>query len=624
MISNAEKIGSDYFDPRLYSQNYKSDIIVEMVRINYDNNFEPDYVKVLDNVVDYSYDCKVDSEVRQSATLTLYQPKDDNTWYFRRQHLAYEGFDPITHRYSSTPWMNNLYHLVKRYIFQNGSVQELDLGYFVVTDSGYNYDSTTSTLTLTLAGLTARYQAEYGGVLTTTRLGCYVPDDQITAQISAIRSQIRTGEISAVVGQARINQIYEKLRKGEGKIEIQFPMAISIEKDESVGEKLFEKYLIYRKKSEYFRTSMMEPPVRGIAIYGLDVYNTPKLYEFDNGVACSEIINTILSDCMQNYCYYIDEDFILHMRRKSPTQYGTCRMKFRDYQMLVIDENTDGSDSNFYNYIEVYGKDGSYYGYADWSAYDGGQIRDNVMTFSELQTDDECVARARWEVYKSRYGHETTTITLADNYIPEFMYPSNFVGSIIEYRTMHGDIHAYNVTGLSYSNHRWTLNLQVFRPLYLDIKTDDIEEGSQVQRDAMLAKPVIAKTEFVDNHIIRLYVTGEDIEYGLVKLFNHGGDIGETVKEETIGDTIYKVFDFPINQNGLFLFTAQLYNPRCENSLMSDAFEVNITDYIEPEPIIPDDPYPHPKMDMTTYYLTTNDGQMLITNDDRNLITERK
>lgn len=631
MNSSAPIIQDGYFEPRRYPHNFKSDIFVEMVKLKYSGNseeeFQPYFSQVLDNVVDYSFDCKADSEVRQSASLTLYQPKDDTDWYFRRETLAYEGFDSEEKKYSAVMWNNYLYHLVKKYIFQDGTVRKLDLGYFTVTDSGYNYDSTTSTVTISLAGLTARYQAEYGGDITTTRIGRYLPDSQVVAKISAIQKQIKEKTIDALTGQKQIDEIKKEIADGRGKIEIQFPMAISIEKGVSVDQQLFEKYLVYDKKAVYFHKTMMEPPVAGMSIYGLDVYNTPKLYEFDNGTSASEIVKTILDDCMQNNCYYIDENLILHMHRKSPTGYGSCGMFFRDYQMLVIDENTDASDSGFYNYVEVYGKDGSYYGYCDWSAYDGGQIRKTTMSFSELQSDDECRKRARWECYKARYGHETITISFADNYIPELYCPSNLVGSTIEYRMMHGNTNVFIVTGLSYSNNRWTMNLQLFRPLYLDVKTDDIGEVSQQQKKSMLSKPVINEdlTEFVDNHIVRIYVTGDDINYALVRVFEKGTLLGETVKQEVIDGVTYKVFDYPVNGDYTLFLRAQFYNPCCESSLMSDQYEYKVSGYVEPHEEVPEDPYPHPKMEIITYNITTNDNQILMDTADREfIVTERK
>lgn len=631
MTRSAKKISDDYFQARKYPHNFKSDIIVEMVKLKYNvdsvGKFKPYEKFVLDNVIDYSYDCKVDSEIRQSASLTLYQPKEDSFWYFRRENLSYEDFDPETKHYSAISWDDYLYHLVKKYIYQDGRIEKLDLGYFVVTDSSYDYDATTSTITVTLAGLTARYQTEYGGSITTTRIGHYLPDSQVAAKISAIQKQIKDKTIDPLTGQREIDEIKKQLEQGHGKIEIQFPMAISINKDVDIDNQLFEKFLVYDKKPVWFHKTLIEPPVSGVAVYDLDIWNTPKLYEFDNGVSGGEIVKTLLDDCIQNGCYYIDENLVLHIQRKSPVNYGNCEMLFRDYQNLVIDEKTDASDSGFYNYIEVYGKDGSYFGFCDWSNYDGGQIRKNTMSFSELQTDDECKKRARWETYKARYGHETMSITLADNYIPEFYCPSNLVGSVVEYRMMHGNTNVYTVTGLSYSNNRWTMNLQIFRPLYFDVKTDDIGESSEQKKASMLKKPVIAghMTEFIDGHILRLYIIGEDIEYGLVRIYYNGRVVGETVQQKEINGTIYKIIDLPVTANLEVHLKAQLYNPRCEPSPMSEMYTYKITGYVDPSENIPEDPYPHPKTEILTYNLATHDSQLLTDTDDNEfVIIERK
>ena len=574
-------ISDNYFEFKKYPHNFTTNVEVTQWQYSARGLYRKGDISNI--VVDYSYSCsaEADSELRQTASLTLYTPKSDLKTYYRRETLCYDGYDPDTKEYTGIYDTPLAYHIVKTYLFSDGTKQRINLGYFVVSDSGYSYDSTTSQLTLNLIGMSACFTAEYGGALTTTRLGYIIRDE-------------KTHE--------------EK--------EIQFPVALSIEQGVSIDPDLFRFYL--SGDTVTILTTGVEAPINSYIINELDIYQTPKIYDFDNGCSMSDIITTLLDDCLQNYCYYIDESCNFVVKRCSPTMYGECMMLYRDYGELVIDENTDTSESDFANYIEVYGKDGNYYGFADWSKYDGGLIRKKSMDFSELQSDDECYQRAKWEAYKARYGHETTNVTIADNYIPEFNCPTNLIGKCIEYRMMHGDTHVFTLKSLSFDGNTWKLGLSMFRPFYLDAKTDDKYEGSQIYRNMLLAKPIIAKWELVDGHIIRLYVTGDDIDNAVVKIYKTSTFLGETVTRVVEDGVVYKVFDYKIKSNRAYMFQAQLYNSVREPSLLSDTCTAVIDSYVPYTPTPVEDPYPHPIFD-NTKYLTTGTGDKLTDSQDNNI-----
>lgn len=156
-------ISDNYFEFKKYPHNFTTNVEVTQWQYSARGLYRKGDISNI--VVDYSYSCsaEADSEMRQTASLTLYTPKSDLKTYYRRETLCYDGYDPDTKEYTGISDAPLAYHIVKTYLFSDGTKQRINLGYFVVSDSGYSYDSTTSQLTLNLIGMSACFTTEYGG-----------------------------------------------------------------------------------------------------------------------------------------------------------------------------------------------------------------------------------------------------------------------------------------------------------------------------------------------------------------------------------------------------------------------------------------------------------------------------
>lgn len=123
-----------------------------------------------------------------------------------------------------------------------------------------------------------------------------------------------------------------------------------------------------------------------------------------------------------------------------------------------------------------------------------------------------------------------------------------------------------------------------------------------------LSKPVILGWELIENHIIRLYVTSIDIGLAVIKMwagagngaYNKGELVGEstntngtdklpwgtahaqTIEDLSDGQHIYKIFDYPVTQNGKYSFMCELYSPYHESSC-SNVVYITVTDVQVPE-----------------------------------------
>lgn len=316
---------------------------------------------------------------------------------------------------------------------------------------------------------------------------------------------------------------------------------------------------------------------------------------------------------------------------------------YRAYSGLVIDEDISYDDQNMFTVTEVYGKDSEYYGVYDgtFDGFKGAlgvsaeQILGNmvsqvfaeesktqVITDESLESDKECYDRAVYETWKSTRNHEQITIKVRDNYIFNLNSISQIVGkTFIEYKTLKGETMLCVPISMSLSDGVWTWQLrpfhsyapsydwydtnifQVFRTKHFHswIQTKYNSDCLELQNNSeyithkeknTLSQPVIDRWEIVDNKL-RLYITGADIGVSVVKIWkqsdngasNFSDFVGETVNtgdtyNASWGDTkLYKIFDYPITQNGEYNFVAQLYSPFHEPSLCSEPVYINVTDY---------------------------------------------
>ena len=156
------------------------------------------------------------------------------------------------------------------------------------------------------------------------------------------------------------------------------------------------------------------------------------------------------------------------------------------------------------------------------------------------------------------------------------------------------------------------MELSLFRPLY---------ETDMKQYDMQLHTPEIYSHEIIDNKYIRLYVTGEDIENAIVKIYAtdpygvDGASAGFRAESCFVADNgVDKYVDVEIKGNGTYKFDAALYSPYYLDSGETSAWYTVTVDL--PVPVRPDtNPYPHPIFDGGGHKPYLLDGHMRVLTD---------
>ena len=553
------KIGSDYFDMMHFSHNISNNIIVEMYEYSHY------YVKFLrdisDMVQDYSYDCTSDDNIHMTASLTLHVETDDQNWFMKRENKMREWVDETSGNLRSTSWTKICYHLVKTYTNNDtGKVDKIDLGYFVPTSDDYTYSPTDGTISISLSGLAILLTKDKGGSVVTH-----------TETVRTLDPDTHQW------------------------VDTTLPVSLSIAEGLSIdGELLYQIAMGAASQDITFMNYTAPIPLKwGSVGDGQKVYQIPYQIDFDNDIGRADELQQLMDLAFEGGTFWVDEDRVLNMSSK-PTARGGVELFWREYGEIFLSESSSYSDDNYYNITEVYGKDNNYYAICDWSNFDGGithYARKQVVSDDALQSNDECMARARWENYKARYGHQTWTVTLSDKYITKFNKPSKLVGKRVEYTTVDGDTNLFFLNKLSYSGNKWTMELSLFRPLY---------ETDMRQYAIQLHTPTIKSHEIIDNKYIRLYVTGKDIEYAVAKIYAtdpygvNETSAGFRAESCLVADNgVDKYVDIEIKGNGTYKFDATLYSPYYFDSGETSQWYTVTVDLPVPERT-DTDPYPHP------------------------------
>lgn len=475
------------------------------------------------------------------------------------------------------------YHLVKTYINDDDPNRELfkiDLGYFIPTSDDYSYSPTEGTISISLSGLSALLTKEKGGSV-------------VTYTETKITIDPETHE----------------------KVEMTLPVTLSIAEGLSInGDLIYNMAMGAAAQDVTFMNYTAPIPLKwGKVGDGQKLWKLPYDLDFDNDIGRADELQQLMDMAFEGATFWVDEDRVLNMSSK-PTKRGGCELYWREYGNLFLSEGSSYNDDGYYNITEVYGKDNNYYAICDWSDLDGGIThfaRKQVISDDTLHSNEECYARARWETYKARYGHQTWTVTIADRYIKKFNKPSKIVGKRVEYTTVDGDTNLFFLNKLSYSGNKWTMELSLFKPLY---------ETDLKQYDVTLHIPEIYKHEIIDNKYIRLYVTGEDIENAIIKIYrDYGCIVAESCMVADNGKDKY--VDIEIKGNGLYRFDAALYSPfYLDSGLTPKWYDVTIN---LPVPVRPDlNPYPHPIFDEGGHKPYLLDGRMrVLTDKDGNALT---
>lgn len=401
----AQPIHEGYFKKKLYPHIVTTKLQVEIYK------YTPYVVTFLRDiscqVVDYSYDCDCSASPRQTASITLHVEKDDQSWYMRRENKMREWYDGNgTH---SVTWMPLLYKLTKLYEYDSNTRKEpvkIELGFFVPTDNTYNYDSTTGNVQINLSGMSVSFTKEYGGGVTTLRIGKEYRDPDTHEMVTEV-----------------------------------LPTTLGIDEGTSIDGNLFYRLAMgsYTNDSPNLRIESMPVPIVRAQVEGQELWDIPYDLEFDADISVQDMFDQVLELGWrgQTPSLWVDENRVLRVNTKPITRGGSLVMNWKDYQDLVMSENISYNDSGWYNITEVYGKDNSVYAVCEEYELDMADFpRKQVITDSDLQTVEECQKRADWENYKSRYGRMSISVTLVDSYIPQFNNPSLIVGQLIEYTTV--------------------------------------------------------------------------------------------------------------------------------------------------------------------------------------------
>lgn len=572
------RIGSSYIKLDKFPQSQTTNIIVQMCEYSHYNIF---FIKdISDKVIDYSYDCTSDDNIHQTASLTLHVEPDDQTWFMKRENKMREWVDGSSGNVCSVSWTKICYHLIKTYTNDNtGEVNKIDLGYFVPTSDDYSYSPTDSTISISLSGLSALLTKEKGGSV-------------VTYTETKITIDPETHE----------------------EVEMTLPVTLSVAEGLSIdGNLIFNMAMGAAAQDITFMNYTAPIPLKwGQVGYGQKLWQLPYDLEFEADTGRADELQQLMDMAFEGGTFWVDEDRVLNMSSK-PTTRGGCELYWRDYGALFLSESSSYNDDGYYNITEVYGKDNNYYAKCDWSNLDGGIThfaRKQIISDDTLQSNEECYARARWETYKARYGHQTWTVTIEDKYIKKFNKPSKIVGKRVEYTTVDGDTNLFFLNKLSYSGNKWTMELSLFRPLYeVELEKYEGKDLPEWKRyENQLAQPQIYGHEIIDDKYIRLYVAGEDIyRASIIKIYDSSGFKGE-------GNASDGYVDIEIKGNGTYKFDAALYSPNyLDSGLTSQWYTVTVD---LPVPVRPDtNPYPHPIFDEGGHKPYLLDGRMRVLTD---------
>ena len=611
------RIGSSYLRLDKFPQSQTTNIIVQMCEYSHYNIF---FIKdISDKVVDYSYDCTSDDNIHQTASLTLHVEPDDQTWFMKRENKMREWVDGSSGNVCSVSWTKICYHIIKTYTNDNtGEVNKIDLGYFVPTSDDYSYSPTDSTISISLSGLSALLTKEKGGSVVTyteTKLVPVLDTDSTSTNTS--NSNTNNSDNSDKESSSTSNNSSSTnttTHQAYKWVEMTLPVSLSIKEGLSIdGDLIYNMAMGAAAQDITFMNYTAPIPLKwGQVGYGQKLWQLPYDLEFEADIGRADELQQLMDLAFEGATFWVDEDRVLNMSSK-PTTRGGCELYWCEYGALFLSESSSYNDDGYYNITEVYGKDNNYYAKCDWSHLDGGTThyaRKQIISDDTLQSNEECYARARWETYKARYGHQTWTVTIADKYIKKFNKPSKIVGKRVEYTTVDGDTNLFFLDKLSYSGNKWTMELSLFRPLY-EVELEDYEGGDLPEWkrfEDQLSQPEIYRHEIIDDKYIRLYVAGEDIyRASIIKIYDSSGFKGE-------GNASDGYVDIEIKGNGTYKFDAALYSPNyLDSGLTSQWYTVTVD---LPVPVRPDtNPYPHPIFDEGGHEPYLLDGHMRVLTD---------
>lgn len=627
---------------------------------SYDLYMKHDWSKY---VLDYSYDCNMDDNTRTSASVTL-SNKDmlDDLGIVKMEHRQVISYISSGQSEGYVWDENTYYRLVKTYYFpRTGQTYEWDLGFFVCNSNQTELAVTSSSVTISLIGLSALLQPEYGGTPNRYREGRMF--DAVVKKVQPLidaRKVIPSGSgdyiaVAVYNGNPDVNvkqtedasiytdqrywtiTQYEKEMTQWSLATPYFASGTSINSDiiysSAMGSWAF---------SESAQDMSRVLPIKGCIMdyTGITVPVIREDKEFPYDASRKDVIDYIINTIYIEGHYWVDENAYLQTRGRQPQRLNVA--DYREYGDLVMSESRSYDDSDCYNAVNVVsnitldGYENTFFGRAENPhTIQTSNVRAMYIEDNTLRSDKECEDRARLECWKCSFGHESFTVTLADNYLSFLNATSTKVGKTIEYRTLEGFTIAGLLQKVSYSSNTITFTLKAYKP---SEPPELINEGSTAEPNVQpnetlkrtLGQPTITGgvvvSDVAGNKYIRLTVTGADIGYGYIRIYNMGMT---TVGAE--GNNSGTV-DVPVFENGRYTFRAQLFSPYFEDSRVSNSFSINVTGIknkanyvIDPQtgkPVnvdtgeeIDTDIYPHKPVDISKYLLDEN-GKFITSEQD--------
>ena len=337
---------------------------------------------ISDDIVNVSYECDSASHIKMSASITLFVPEDNKSWYMRKEHEIVICSNGQTG--SPLQWRNVLYRIQEEFYY-GGISYTRDYGYFIPDSNSYTFDSTTNQMTLQLQGMAAGLTAEYGGsIVAPMRTFDYIFYENGTYnrmikhyEVSDRQSStdITGNATSSQGGQADINEKKTNIKqkssvtslkedeenklklRGQGRDpnansklnvplgderQINAPLPITInnvegDPDPYTGE---QKMIYYYNFSLLYQIATMKCdwqlnkwkyPIKGFNgtnFMDSNILTSP--LEFDENVTIMDILEKFLEMTLKGYMIWVDEDRRLNIDYRRRTR-GECRMTFASY-----------------------------------------------------------------------------------------------------------------------------------------------------------------------------------------------------------------------------------------------------------------------------------------------------
>ena len=435
-------------------------------------------------VIDYSYDCGMDDNTRTTASVTLsgYGIMDAVVGKIEHETTsdaqAQQGHMWNEHTY---------YHLIKTYDFPSTNTHaEWDLGYFTCANNGTEISTTDNNFTLSLIGLSALLQPEYGGTPNKYRQG--LTTDLVLKRVTPWLAGSQPIDDYTVRYTGNPDPNYKSTESGTPTYTDQKYWDVTYESKTVTNWTLLS---IYIKYGTVLNNDILYSYVNGswghqisamdtsrvIPISSCDIdYSTLKLgvpmvyeeKEFPYDASKQDIVQFVLDQFYLEGRYWIDESLCFHIKGKT-TSYNFPITTYQYYGDLIINENRSYDDSGVYNNVNVVSKvtlaeaEYTFFGRADNpNVSQTTNIRAMYVENNSFQSDAECVAEAQRLVQDTSWGHETFTVTLVDNYCSFLTNCSNKVGCPIEYKTLTGYTVPCMLEKVSYSSNNITM---VLRPM---------------------------------------------------------------------------------------------------------------------------------------------------------------